>query len=409
MLSRSWAAAGSNLLRLAIISRGRSTPVRRAAWLALVAVGFSAPSLLAGCRTPAPRGAVSAPPAPRDGYVNIDAYLPLHPAAAQLEDLDRRIALLSRPLPPAAQPALSIPASVTLPVPPPPGERAVPRPIDADRVRADVRVDFKVRRLAEPDRADQAYQAELERLRRRFTGLRQEPRQDDSERELAAATEQAERYSRLRQQLKTLEERPEDRLFYNPAQLRRRRELYGLVEAELANLRREQIQRLRRAVEQPAPVSGKIPPERLAEAERRRDAARARARAALDQLENEAVARALDGQLPVPQPASVPDVPPGEGEELRAPLAHAVQEVEHGTSVARTGSPAQRQPPAPTTADLIRRREDLRGRIREDLRAVAMEAGKASGVSVTFRPGASPDRTGELRRAVSERLGRSRR
>src|SRR5437016_2497029 len=119
MFSRSSVSAAS--------SRGNATRAIRERWVAAlraVACALALAGAAAGCGTPTQPSRPVAPLVPRAvaGYVNAAAYLPLHPAAAQLQVVDRQIELLRRK-------ASNLPVSRSLPSRP--MSLSTPRPPDS--------------------------------------------------------------------------------------------------------------------------------------------------------------------------------------------------------------------------------------------------------------------------------------
>lgn len=376
----------------------------------LAAAGLAALFLLvaaSGCHGPdrRTRQAQSATTAPAPGYLDPERLLALHPDAPQLADLDRRIERARKfpamPGPPTLQAPeplyLSAPAA---PAPPKP----VTQEIDAARARAAVEEDFNIRRLARPEAEEQRYRRALERLRRRFLELRLEPRPIDDNEDLAGALRNARRYSELDEQLRSLRERPEDRLFYTPAQLGRRRELYRLTQQELEELRQAEMTRLEQALDSTADrgrnspkQDREIPPEELARVEQERDSRRREALEALAKLARTTLETAIHTELPpVSGPANpTPAAPPEEELAGERELAAAKVAKSRAEPVTLPSASAAASAAASVTA-LQKTREELRAHLLEEVRATALAVARSRGIIPTFTHGAAPDRTAQL-------------
>lgn len=341
---------------------------------------------------------------PQPAYVDVSRLLELHPAAAQLHALEAEAQ--ARPAGPRGAtngPAWETPPAEALSVPAAPeATHPANREPDAARTQAEIRESFALRRRAEPDPAQDAFEAKVAELRRRYAAMRQAIETHDPAQDLKAATLQAEREQTLSAQLQALRERPEDRFFYTPTQLRRRRELYAVAEQELQELRQAGIQRLRQALEPPRQVTVPVPENLIREAEAERDRAKARARELLRDMEREQLAAAARVQLPaanvdVPPPPATPPDP-----EIDAERQKLSERVEHPAAPA-AAPPAQPGPKALPAAEAAR---VLRTSIIDDLKAAATAAGRDHGYAVVFTARGAADRTGELmpdvRRALSD-------
>jgi len=328
----------------------------------------------------------------------------LHPAAAQLHALEAEAKAQPRPARGATKgPAWETPPAEALPVPAAP-ETAAPadREPDGARTQAEIRESFALRRRAEPDRAQEGFEARIAELRRTYAAMRQTIETHDPAQDLQAATRQAEREQTLSAQLQALRERPEDRFFYTPAQLRRRRELYAVAEQELQELRQAGIQRLRQALQPPRQITVPVPENRIREVEAERDQAQAHARELLQAMEREQLSAAARVQLPaanvnIPAPAAIPPDP-----EVEAGRQKISERVEHPSAPA-AAAPSPAAPKALPAAESAR---ILRASMIDDLRAAAMAAGRDRGYAVVFTRSGAADRTGELmpevRRALSD-------
>ena len=339
------------------------------------------------------------------GYLDPERLLSLHPDAPQLADLDRRIERARKfPVMPGA-PTLQAPDPLHLASPEPPTEsKPVSREIDAARARTAVEEDFAVRRLARPEEEEQRYRRALERLRRRFLELRLEPRPIDNDEDLADALRNARRYSELDEQLRSLRERPEDRLFYTPAQLGRRRELYRLTQQELEELRQAEMTRLEQALDSSSgrgrrspKQDRQIPPEELARVEKERESRRQEALETLAKLERATLDAAVHTELPPvsiaanPVPTALPEEElVGDRELAAAKVAKSREE-----KITRPSASAAASAAAAVTA-LQKTREELRDHLMEEVRAAALAAARSRGVTPTFTRGAAPDRTAQL-------------
>jgi hypothetical protein len=314
--------------------------------------------------------------------------------------MDGEIRRLSEPPLRVSAGGLPGPSPAALSEPPPPVEPPAPAAPDLEAARREVREEFAIRRLAQPDRAQEDYERELAALRRRARQIRRETMPDRSAEDLERALRHAEEYARLRDRLFELREIPgvDYRLFYPPEQLRRRRELYRQTELEIEALRRQKLEHLRRAVRRPIPrrrpSAAAIPPERAAELaalEERRKEFQARAEAELSRMETEALERVSSVRPPAPPD---PEPPPAlEGEEGGAGRVRLAE-----ASARAAAAPAGARGPALRAAidELRRRREQLHRAILEDVKAAAAAAGRERSIALTFKPGAAPDRTADL-------------
>jgi hypothetical protein len=391
----------------------RAHPIRtgQAVWSSqLAAAGLAALFLLvtaSGCHGPdrPARTAQSVPPTPTPGYLDPERLLALHPDAPELVDLDRRIQRARKFPTPLRTPSLQSPEPLILATPETlPQAKPVSREVDAARARAAVEEDFNIRRLARPEEEEQRYRRALERLRRRFLELRLEPRPIDDNEDLAEALRNARRYSELEEQLRSLRERPEDRLFYTPAQLSRRRELYRLTQQEQEALRQAEMTRLEQALD-PSGSRGRnlpkqerqIPPEELARVEQERDARRQQALEALAKLEQSTLEAAVHtelppaGPLPDPAPAALPEEELAGDRELAASKTAKSAQAKVTLPSASAAASA-----ASSLVALQRTREELREHLLEETKAAALVAARSHGINATFTRGAAPDRTAQL-------------
>lgn len=408
--SSSWELPRSNRTPVAVFHGAAGRPGRGpfvVPCLAALFVAFATP----GCKRPqASPGAAPVAPERVTVYVNPERLLAYHPDASRLEHLDRMIRRAGTTPTPAVVEGLREPPEVELPLPDPPTESEAPPGPEVERARQAVREDFEIRRLARPDEEEERYRRALERLRRRYLELRREPRTAAEEEDLALALRNARRISELLEQLRALEEKPEDRLFYNAAQLRRRRDLYRLTQQDLEAIRREEARRLqaalgpdpwaRRAGETPR----EIPPEQLARIEQQREELRKEALAELDRLEQNRIVAVESATLPPPQvERSVPELPlepqppVAEGREAMRAQVRAAGTTD---STERGGAPDFRD----TVAALRAEREQLRTRLLREVRAVAAVAARERGMIPTFEPGKGPDRTALLAEPVRRLL-----
>lgn len=348
----------------------------------------------------------SAPPPPTAGYVDAERLLALHPDNSRLVDLDRRLRR-ARTFPAAAAPSLlPAPAPLLLAEPEsPPAANPVSREVDAARARAAVEEDFAIRRLARPEEEEQRYRRALERLRRRFLELRLEPRPNEDADDLAEALRNARRFSELEEQLRSLRERPEDRLFYTPAQLSRRRELFRLTQQEQEELRQLEMTRLEQSLDPtlnrsrnlPRP-DRQIPAEELARVEHDRETRRQEALELLAKLERTAIETATRTELPEPIATPTDTAPSGlDAEELAAEREQAAAKVARSNAGKVTQPSASAATSAVTSLDaLLKMRGELRQRLLEEVRAAALSAARDQGITPTFTRGAAPDRTAQL-------------
>lgn len=342
---------------------------------------------------------------PQPAYVDVNRYLELHPAAPQLHALEAEAKVQPGPSSRAAKdgPAWETPPAEALPVPAAPEAVApVDREPDVARTQAEIRESYALRRQAEPDRAQESFEAKIAELRRKYAAMRQTVETHDPAQDLQAATRQAEREQTLTAQLQALRERPEDRFFYTPAQLRRRRELYAVAEQELQDLRQAGIQRLRQALQPPRQITVPVPEHLIREAEAERDQAKAHARELLRAMEREQLSAAAHVQLPaanvdVPAPGAIPPDP-----EVEAERQKMSERMEHPTVPAAA-------PPLPAGQKALPVGESariLRASIIDDLKAAATAAGRDRGYAVVFTSRGATDRTRELmpevRRALSD-------
>lgn len=345
---------------------------------------------LPGCQPPRP----PAPAAPLEARVDVSRYAAFHPAAAQLKALDRELAALERGKGlPAAKAPISVPPAEELPRPalPVPGEPD--QTVDLERAEREIREDFRMRREATPRSAPET-EAEPPRAAQPAVPPA------TAEKEVEQQTGLDGQISRLRQQLERLRERPEDRLLYNPAQLRRRRELFELTRAEIARLRQEQVSRLRQALaprERPAVprVPRPVPPpvaarDRLSPADERRL-----------RDEEEAALRALreHPELPAPEIGAVGEPPLDIHEEARGRLREKV-----------AGLPAPARQATPARESYLRalraRRDALRAAIQNDVQAAAAVAARERGWVLSTRSSAR-DVTADLAGPVRQALGQT--
>ncbi|MFN3652423.1 MAG: hypothetical protein ACK47B_22840 [Armatimonadota bacterium] len=310
--------------------------------------------------------------------VRLAAYVPLHPAASHLAELDAQVARLGEktrmervaPVPP--------PSSARLPEPTPPGERPVRVEPPEGRAEAEIRHDFALREEAEPDRAAEWLAEELDRLRREVASARAETEAAHEEPvDLEQAVREAEQLSRLRQRLRGLEEKPGDGLLYRPEVLRQRREEALALRRELAILENNRRLRLEKALQvkpQSAAATPQVPPERIREAERKRDILRAEARRRLAELERQALERARKvPPSPQPAPAEVPALAAEPEPDARAAMTALTEQP------GRLPGKLSDAPWRGARQRLRERRELLRARILDDLRAAAAAAARQQG------------------------------
>lgn len=358
--------------------------------------------LISGCRPAPPVPSTPAPAMPpmRSGTVNVERYLELHPAAAQLRNL--RASLAIRPGAPAVTLLpLDAPAPVDLPAvalsetPAPPDLNP-----DRERARNAVREEFTFRRLARPDRFEDRYQFELARLRRRYLEARTEIPQVETEPQLAEAVRRAREMDRLERRIRELDDSPARRALLSLEELKARRTEREQAQRALDELRREEIQRLREALEVPRRQprgEPEIPPAELARVERERNEARSAADLQLIQEEQQARARMDAEVLPPPLAAEAEALPaPSEPPQraLDGRLAHA-------QAAPRIAAPPSLQP---TRAAQRAEYDALRAAIFRDLAVVSREAARRQGIELHPRRAGIPDRTLELLPAVRRLL-----
>jgi len=346
-----------------------------------------------------------APVALVPGYLDLDRLLALHPDVSKLADLDRRLRRGREfPQPPGVRP-LEAPEPLNLAVPEaPPAAAPVSREIDATRARAAVSEDFAIRRLARPEEEEQRYRRALERLRRRFLELRLEATPVDSDEDLAAALRNARRFSELEEQLRSLRERPEDRLFYTPTQLSRRRELFRLTQQEQDELRQAEMTRLEQALDltsnrgrNPPKTDRQIPAEELVRVEQARESRRKEALDALATLERATLEAAVRTELPPVVTGADPPAIALPAEELAEERELAASRVARSRQEKVTLPSASAAASATTSlANLQQTREELRERLLEEVRAAAFSAARSRGIIPTFTHRAAPDRTAQL-------------
>lgn len=340
------------------------------------------------------------------GYIDAERLLALHPDASKLVELDRKIKRARQfPISVAVHPLRS-PEPLLLAAPASPPEIAPnPLEVDASRVRASVAEDFAVRRRARPEEEEQRYRQALERLRRRFVELRQEPRAAEDQTDLQQALQNARRFGELEEQLRALRERPEDRLFYNPAQLSRRRELFRLTEQELEALRQAEAARLEQSLDptsnrtrSQSPQERQIPAEALARIERTREAQRQEALELLQKQEQSTTESAISAKLPPPVVTSgAPEPSDLTTEDLQVEREAAANKV--AQSQERKVAPPSAAAATSATESLAalgKLREELRLRLLEEVRAAAKAVARNQGIQATFSPGAAPDRTAQI-------------
>lgn len=348
------------------------------------------------------------------GYINPERLLALHPDAPQLQAIERRIERARRFPAPLALHPLTPPEPLILSAPETRGEAPTPsRSVDGERVRTSISEDFEIRRRGRPEEEEQRYRRALERLRRRFVELRLEPRPSEDSEDLEAALRNARRFSELEEQLRSLKERPEDRLFYTPAQLSRRRELYRITQQELEALRQTEAARLERSLDPTVnrPRSQlnqerQIPAEELARAAQARDARRREALELLAQLERSTLEMELHRELP---PMSVTQ---GAPEPVALPAEELVTDREAASEKVSRSNAGKVPPPskaafasaAASLAELGKLREELRQRLLEEVRAAAASAARHQGIDPTFSAGAAPDRTAQVAPEVTRLL-----
>lgn len=369
---------------------GRQMPVRASAL-------FVSLGLLTGCQPKPPvPGAETVPKAPDlrvVGYVQVDRYVPLHPAAEHLQALDRQIARLKgRPEPPGLE-ELEAPAAAALPVPAHPEEPASPsRAPDLERARAAIQEEFAIRAEAEPDQADRRYRVELARLRRRYLEARLDlPEVAQPTDDLTEARARAAEMVKLEHRIRNLEERPERRVLYTNEELRKRRNERDEARQKLEVLRLAELERLRKALELPRrqPMRRvEIPAGELARADRERSEARSQERMRLIREEREALDRLQDRVLP-PPPAEPEAVPP---EPAVAPSLALAEAAERGTSVQAAPFPGN----AAALKALFQQRTSLHEAILRDLRVAANNAARTSGIALKSARAGVPNRTAEL-------------
>ncbi|MGV3722572.1 MAG: hypothetical protein ACO1SX_16820 [Actinomycetota bacterium] len=372
---------------------------------------------LTGCRRSSPPPPVTAPAVVvQPVFVDANRLLAFHPDMDRLRQFDQTIARASKRSGVPVIASLRAPAPVTLSLPEPPAPAPeIEAGIDTQRARQAIRDDFEIRRRTRPEQEEDRFRREMERLRRRYLELRREPRPEAAADDLALAIRNARRLSDLLEQLRSLQARPEDRFFYNAAQLRRRQELYRLTEQDLEELRREEAQRLERALQandawakRTDEPPREIPPEEIARVERERDTMRREALAEFDRLEAMRLEIVDRTQLPEP---GVTSVRPLEAVDMQ-PEAATRADVE--SRVASVESAHPRTPegdggPVIAVEALRLQREQLRERLLQEVRALAAAAARARGWSASFTRGSGPDHTAEVgkdvRRLVSATKG----
>lgn len=312
---------------------------------------------------------------------------------AQLREMDGELAALRRGSgkPSVRLAGLPAPEPVSLPEP----EAADPPPPDLRpdlwRAEKEVRGDFALRReAAAPPPAPPVPEPPVP-----------QPAPEPEARSASGpAPEQStgleEQISRLNRQLERLKERPEDRLLYTPAQLRRRRELTEITRLELRRLHREQVERLRAALQpppKPSPRAARRRPHPAPVSEPRRPDP-----AALDAEEQRALA-ALRATPDLPAPsAPVPEVTAGASPEARESVTAALKNIPPGRGPAAVNISGY-------AAALAKRREELRRLMLAELRSAAETACRKRGWRLTLS-GPARDATAELRRDVAAILTR---
>ncbi|MCC2670166.1 MAG: hypothetical protein K0Q72_2637 [Armatimonadetes bacterium] len=384
--------------------RRPETPVVALAALLLV--------LGSGCGRKAapPAASVPAVAAPTPGYLDVERLLRVHPDLSKLRELERRMTQTTRAHRPLGSHTLRAPEPVALATPAPAETLpAAPAGVDKAGAIAAIREDFAIRRAARPEREEEAYRRALGRLRRRFLEFRREPLPVDADKDLALAVKNARRFSELQEQLRSLRERPEDRFFYTPAQLRRRRELFHLTEQEVEALRLEEVARLENALEARGPLRNaegterEIPAAEIEKAERERDQLRREALEELARLERQEIARVNELVLPAPAIEGVRPDPSltadGDIESERTRFEARVRESAQPPTV-----PNAPDPVPGTVAALRQERDELRLRMTEEVRAAAAAAARARGIRSIFKRGAAPDRTRDIEPAVARLL-----
>lgn len=379
--------------------------------------------LLAGCGVKAPSGAPTAASAPapvaplpiHSGYVNLTRYVSLHPAAPQLAAFERQLALAMKTegdLQPLPRPAVPEHPELPTPMAPPEG-MAVVLP-DLPSANAAIRADYRLRRAAQPDLADDAYEQDMERIRRRFTALRREPRPQQPEKDAQQAIAQAQELRRLSDEIRLLQAQISTRYQFSPAQLAARRELLRQLQQELARAQAQEIARLHSAIE--APAAGPTPEESAALTAREEQSIEAaqqewlrrkeRLQRALDELEQADLTRARQTTLPPPPVSHPPHLAADDFPETGETWARETEKAD------ASGVSAQRLSPGrnPALQQLREKRDSLRRMMMEDLRVAATAAGRVHGVEVTLEVRGGPDETARLLPAVREmlRVGRPR-
>lgn len=362
--------------------------------------------LLSGCRPAPPVPSSPKPPVPplRPGSVDVGQYLRLHPAAAQLRGLKASLAALQEPAVAVTLEPLEAPTPMDLTSLAP---LDAPGPADLhpnrERARSILREEFTYRRLAQPDRFEDRYQAELERLRRRYLEARIDLPEIETQPQLVDAARRAREMDRLERRIRELDDPPARRALLSLEEIKERRSQREQAQRALEELRREEIRRLRDALTVPRrrPLGEpEIPAAALARIERERSEGRVAADLQLVQEEQKALARLEQELLPAPAVGDPNPMAPAPEPPLPAPASRLA-----------TPPPTPRAPTAPsvqsTRSALAVEYRALTQAILRDLLVVSREAARRQGIELHPRSAGSPDRTLELMPAVRQLLGKS--
>lgn len=324
--------------------------------------------------------------------VRIQEYLPLHPASSQLAQIDRELAALNRSRLVGASTITAIANPQQAEAPPTEAHPSVGMEgqVDLQRAEADVRAEYAARRegaappipaaprvVPEPPPPAEEQPAARPPEPERSTGLDEE-------------------ISQLNQQLERLKERPQDRLLYTAAQLRRRRELLDSTRAEIQRLHQLQVDRLRSSLRSQSATNQRRRPAPIPV--RRPNVPKVRppdpALMAAEQKELETLRSASN--LPAPEPPLVTGTAPDSHQPARDQVTAAL------ASNKKPGA-MPREDVAAYGKSLEARRTSLREMLLDELHAAAASAAREHGWELTTGSGGR-DATSELRSEVQAML-----
>jgi hypothetical protein len=375
-----------------LVGTTRRLPLAALALLALLA--------LAGCHRPAPER--------RPAFADLAAVERLHPQWPRLRELDLELAGARRQAVAKASPAAGEPGQVLAseaavePAGEPAGEpEGGPETASDDglaaareRARGELRADGELAAALARDEVEATYLDDLRRLRLEVRGAVEPPPALDLDGYEQAVREVGEEMARLELQLHVLRPSPAtDRYFYRPEQLRRRAELYTQTQRELKELKAKRLAQLAARLAPPAeerPVE--VPPARLAELARDREARAARAAADLARRQEEAAA-ALESTprwaaLPLPGPLALAPEPEA---------ADRMPEVAARLGEAAKAGPERRAALLAALARLQQERALLARRLRDETAAVAGNQARDLGFELQPRPARGlPDLTARV-------------